>query len=77
MEQNTEQTMIERSKVLEACRVLGFDPNDVFEMTLTPQVVRVTTFTRNDEGARVRESGGFLKDTREYPITTENGAGND
>lgn len=61
---------IERSKVLEACRMLGFDPEDVLEMKLSSQVVTVTTFTRGPDGQRIRLQGeGYGKTTTEYPIT--------
>lgn len=67
---------IDRSKVLEACELLGFDPKDVFEMKISPEVVTVTAFKRGPEGQRIRVQGeGYGKITTEYPI--ENGADND
>lgn len=62
---------IDRSKVLEACELLGFDPTDVFEMKITPEAVTVTTFKRGPEGQRVRVQGeGYGKITTEYPISS-------
>lgn len=70
---------IERSKVLEACELFGFDPNDISEMTISPESVTVTTFKRGPEGQRVRVQGeGYGKSTTEYPISSfEYGADND
>ena len=70
---------IDRSKVLEACELLGFDPSDVNEMKIESHVITVTTFKRGPEGQRVRVQGeGYGKITTEYPISRfEYGADND
>lgn len=69
---------IERDKVIEACKVLGFDPNDVYEMRIDSHTVLVTSFQRGPENQRIRgPQGSYYKNTTEYPITSKYGADNE
>lgn len=64
--------MIPRSKVLDVCRLLDFDPNDVLDLHISPNSVTATKFVRDGNGNKIRGAeGGFEKMTKIHPISTE------
>jgi len=44
------ETSVQRSKLIEFIKALGFDPNEVSRMEITPQAIYVTTYLRDASG---------------------------
>jgi hypothetical protein len=64
------QTVVERTKLVEAIALMGFDPNDIIEMTLTPYNVEIQRFERTESGAKTydEEANKLKVVTRSYHV---------
>ena len=67
---------IERNKVIEFVKSLGFDPNEVSHMEITSQAIYVQTYLRDSSGqiytiTEVNGSKSVAQETRHVVITDE------